>query len=120
MLPGGWDRSGPKRGIGQGTTVSYDAGVRGDYNAHWKALGQNLVDYNLGDSIVRLGGEFNGGWYAWRASDNPSQWAAYWRQFAPTMRGVRCFGASRKCFVARGEKSTPRHFHTRCRLRPAT
>ena len=70
MLPGGWDRSGPKRGIGEGKPVSHDAGVRGDYNAHRKALAQNLVDYNLGDSIVRLGWEFNGGWYRWRASDN--------------------------------------------------
>lgn len=88
LLPGGWDRSGPKTGAGAGQKVSYEAGARGDYNDHFKHLAENLVKYGLGDSILRLGWEFNGGWYTWRASDNPKQWAAYWQQIVKTMRGV--------------------------------
>ena len=89
LLPGGWDRSGPKRGEGAGQSVSLEAGAKGDYNAHFVALAQNLVSYGLGDSVLRLGWEFNGGWYTFRASDNPKAWAEYWRQIVTTMRGVK-------------------------------
>lgn len=89
LLPGGWDRSGPKRGEGAGKPVSLEAGAKGDYNAHFKALAQNLVDYGLGDSVLRLGWEFNGGWYTFRASDNPKAWAEYWRQIVTAMRTVK-------------------------------
>lgn len=89
LLPGGWDRSGAKRGADAGKPVSLDAGAKGDYNAHFKALAQNLIDYGLADSVLRLGWEFNGGWYTWRASDNPKAWAEYWKQIVTTMRSVK-------------------------------
>ena len=89
LLPGGWDRSGAKNGTDAGQPVSLAAGANGDYNAHFKALAQNLVSYDLGDSVVRLGWEFNGGWYTWRASDDPKAWAQYWRQIVTTMREVK-------------------------------
>ncbi len=89
LLPGGWDRSGAKRGADAGKPVSLQAGAKGDYNAHFKALAQNLVDYGLGDSVLRLGWEFNGGWYTHRASDDPKAWAAYWRQIVGTMHAVK-------------------------------
>ena len=88
LLPGGWDRSGPQDGDGAKQAVSFEAGARGDYNAHFKTLAQNLVRYGLGDSVLRLGWEFNGGWYTWRASDNPQGFADYWKQVVQTMRGV--------------------------------
>ena len=89
LLPGGWDRSGAKNGAQAGQPVSLEAGAKGDYNAHFEALARNLVDYGLGDSVLRLGWEFNGGWYTFRASDNPQAWAGYWRQIVTTMRGVK-------------------------------
>ncbi len=88
LLPGGWDRSGAKRGAGAGP-VSLDAGAKGEYNEHFKALAQQLVNYGLGDSVLRLGWEFNGGWYTWRASDNPKAWAEYWKQIVTAMRTVK-------------------------------
>ncbi|MDQ3814538.1 MAG: beta-mannanase [Armatimonadota bacterium] len=88
LLPGGWDRSGPKSGEGAGQKVSLEAGAKGEYNEHFKDLAQNLVQYNLADSILRLGWEFNGGWYTWRASDNPKAWAEYWQQIVKAMRAV--------------------------------
>ena len=38
--------------------------------------------------MVRLGWEFNGGWYAWRAGGDPAAFAAYWREVVKTMRAV--------------------------------
>ena len=89
LLPGGWDRSGAKRGADAGKPVSFGAGAKGDYNAHFVNLAQNLVDRGLGDSVLRLGWEFNGGWYTWRASDDPKGFIEYWRQIVTAMRSVK-------------------------------
>ena len=88
LLPGPWDLSGPKSGEGAKQKVSLAAGARGEYNDHFKDLAQNLVKYHLADSVLRLGWEFNGGWYAWRASEDRKAWPEYWRQIVKTMRAV--------------------------------
>jgi hypothetical protein len=88
LLPGPWDLSGPTQGDQAHTAVSLEAGARGEYNARFKKLAENLVRYGLGDSVLRLGWEFNGGWYAWRAGKNPEAFAGYWRQIVKTMRAV--------------------------------
>ncbi|MCX5683712.1 MAG: glycosyl hydrolase, partial [Planctomycetota bacterium] len=88
LLPGGWDRSGPKSGDGAGKAVSLEAGARGEYNEHFRKLALNLIKYDLADSILRLGWEFNGGWYTWRAGENPAVYAGYWREIVKTMRAV--------------------------------
>ncbi len=44
----------------------------GDYDNRWRQFGRWLVNQGRGDSFVRLGWEFNGGWFAWRASANPT------------------------------------------------
>jgi hypothetical protein len=88
LLPGPWDRSGPQFGSDAKKPVSLTAGARGDYNAHFRKLAENLVKYGLADSILRLGWEWNGGWYAWRARDDPKSFAGYWREIVKTMRVV--------------------------------
>lgn len=88
LLPGGWNRGGIKGPDGKYTPVSFDAGARGEYNVHFQRLAENLIKYGLEDSILRLGWEFNGGWYTWRASDNIPGFIAYWRQIVQTMRAV--------------------------------
>jgi hypothetical protein len=88
LLPGGWDRSGPTRGPGAGEKVSLEAGARGDYNKYFESLARQLVQRKMDDTILRLGWEFNGGWYTWRASDNPKAWAEYFRQIVTTIRAV--------------------------------
>ncbi|OHV30506.1 hypothetical protein CC117_06040 [Parafrankia colletiae] len=59
----------PDEGPQKGNLVSCAAG---DYNARWRQFGRWLVNQGRGDSFVRLGWEFNGGWFAWRASANPT------------------------------------------------
>src|SRR6266511_6030322 len=47
----------------------------GAYDAHWSRLARNLVEHRLGGSVLRLGHEFNGGWYAWRAAGAEADFA---------------------------------------------
>ncbi len=88
ILPGAWDRSGPSGGMDAKKPVSLAAGARGEYNGHYKALAAKLVQYKLGNSILRLGWEFNGGWYTWRAAGQEKDWVEYWKQIVTTMRAV--------------------------------
>ena len=69
MLVGPWNRSGPKTGPHAGEPVSLAKGAAGEYDAHFEVLGRNLVKWGLADTIVRLGWEFNGGWYTYRAEN---------------------------------------------------
>jgi hypothetical protein len=98
MLPGSWNRSGPRAGPDANVKVSLEAGARGDYDKHFIALAKNLVKFRLGDSILRMGWEFNGGWYTWRASDNPKAWAEYFRHIVTAMRAVPGTGRLHFCW----------------------
>jgi hypothetical protein len=89
LLAGPWDRSGPTSGdVDLKKPVSLQAGARGEYDAHFKMLAESLVKHGLGESILRLGWEFNGGWHTWRAGEDPAAFAEYWRHIVETMRGV--------------------------------
>ena len=76
MLPGPWDNS----------LSNLTDCAAGTYDAHWKTLGQSLVDHGLGDSVLRLGHEFNGGWYTWRAKDQPDKYAGCFRAMVKQLR----------------------------------
>ena len=88
LLPGPWDGSGPKQGDAQNQKVSLEDGAAGKYDHRFKVLAENLVKHQLADSILRLGWEFNGGWYTWRAQGKGPAFAEYWRRIVKTMRAV--------------------------------
>ena len=89
LLTGPLDGSGPKKGnVEVGVPVSLEKGAHGDYNHHFRQLAENLVAHKLGDTILRLGWEFNGDWYPWRAKGKEQAFAEYWRQIVTTMRAV--------------------------------
>lgn len=91
MLPGPWDGSGPTSGPGAGVPVSLTTGATGAYNSYFQTLAQALVTKGLANNtVIRLGWEFNGGWYTWRADTQAKalDFAAYWRQIVTTMRAV--------------------------------
>jgi len=90
LLPGPPDRSGPTQGPGAGEAVSLADGAAGKYNAYFKGLAETLVRQGLGDSILRLGWEWNGNWYAWKVmtTDDAHNYGAYWRQIVSTIRSV--------------------------------
>jgi hypothetical protein len=64
------------------------AGATGAYNSNWTTIAQNLVNAGFGSATLRIGWEFNGGWYPWAAEVSPSNYAAYWQKIVTTMRAV--------------------------------
>ena len=65
--------------------VSLQSCARGAYDSYWRTFGKVISSYGLGSSIIRLGWEFNGNWYVWRA-DQPAAWAECWRQIVTSAR----------------------------------
>jgi Glycosyl hydrolase family 26 len=65
--------------------VSLVACAAGKYNSHWTEFGRVIKSYGLGSSIIRLGWEFNGDWYPWKAA-RPAAWAECWRQIVTSAR----------------------------------
>lgn len=68
--------------------ASLATGATGAYDAHFRTAAQRLVGAGLGNAIIRLGWEFNGGWYPWSAKSNPAGYAAYYRHVVTAMRSV--------------------------------
>lgn len=64
------------------------AGAHGDYDHYFQQLGENIVRNGFANAILRLGWEFNGGWYPWAAKKDPDSWVAYWRRIVTVMRAV--------------------------------
>jgi len=82
---------------------TFTAGASGAYNSYFQLAAQRLVSQGLANNtIIRLGHEFNGGWYAWHVrhsntevdsngnkyDDRPENFVAYWQQIVTTMRAV--------------------------------
>jgi hypothetical protein len=65
-------------------------GAAGDYNSYYTTLAQTLVDAGDGGVTLRLGWEFDGGWFTWSVANDADalNFAAYWRQIVTTMRAV--------------------------------
>ncbi len=58
----------------------------GDYNAKWRQFGRWLVSEGRGDSFVRLGWEFNGDWFVWRASTSPTAYVQCFRNASASIK----------------------------------
>ena len=71
-----------------GERSSLAEGASGAYDAHFRALAAKLVEAGEGDAELRLGWEFNGNWFRWRASVNPQAFVTYWRRIVGAMRSV--------------------------------
>jgi beta-mannanase len=67
--------------------VSLQACADGSYDAYWREFGRVISSYGLGQSIIRLGWEFNGNWYVWQATD-PTTWVRCWQQVVTSARST--------------------------------
>ncbi|HVS68644.1 MAG TPA: glycosyl hydrolase [Mycobacteriales bacterium] len=74
------------------------AAASGYYDQHFVTMARKLVAAGLGHSVLRLGWEFNGGWFRWgvTAHGKPYQYdtrarefAAAWRHIVTAIRGVK-------------------------------
>ncbi|MCD5350863.1 hypothetical protein LR393_12385 [Kineosporia mesophila] len=73
----------------QVSSVSLAKGADGEYDRYFKALAQNLVAHGQGDSIIRLGWEFNVGGWTWHPKpDDNGDFVTYWRRIVKAMRAV--------------------------------
>jgi len=68
--------------------ASLDIGATGAYDGYFKKLSAAFVAGGQGSSIIRLGWEFNGGWFPWAAKGHQASFVAYWRQIVDSMRSV--------------------------------
>ena len=99
MFAGGWANSGYTLSLGvpmiptdpSGAAVgSLASGATGAYNAYFVSLAQALVAAGESNAYLRLGWEFDGGWYAWSATTPAAEasYAAYFAQIVTAMRAV--------------------------------
>lgn len=63
-------------------------GAGGKFDQLFRRYGELLVKHGYGDSIIRIGWEFNAEWYSWAASKDPQSWVAYWRRIVSILRDV--------------------------------
>ena len=63
-------------------------GAAGAYDQTFTNLATALVAGGFGGATLRLGWEFNGGWYPWAAKSDPVTWIAYYRHIVGVMRAV--------------------------------
>lgn len=63
-------------------------GAAGKFDDQFKKLATLLVDNGYGSAVIRLGWEFNGGWYPWAAKQDPQNWVKYWQRIVTVMRAV--------------------------------
>jgi hypothetical protein len=71
-----------------GTGYSLAAGASGAYNSYFVTLAKAFVAGGQGNSIIRLGWEFNGGWFPWAANGHAAAFVSYWQQIVTAMRSV--------------------------------
>jgi len=64
-------------------------GALGKYDDYWRRIAQDIVTAGKGDADIRIGWEFNGGWYTWSAAKDPQAFVTYWRHIVAAMRSVR-------------------------------
>ena len=99
MFAGGWTGSGYTLSLGVPMipTTSSGApggslatGATGAYNGYFVSLAQALVAAGESSAYLRLGWEFDGGWYAWSATTPAAEasYAAYFAQIVTAMRAV--------------------------------
>lgn len=72
--------------MAKGTTLKQ--GAAGEYDKHFVALGKLLVAKGYPDAYLRIGWEFNGGWYPWAAAKDPEAFKTYFRRIAQAFRSV--------------------------------
>ncbi|HZU73384.1 MAG TPA: alkaline phosphatase family protein [Acidimicrobiales bacterium] len=68
--------------------ASLATGATGAYDQYFVTLAQNLVANGQGNSIIRLGWEFNGSWFPWAAGGQAGNFVTYWQHIVNAMRSV--------------------------------
>ena len=81
--------AGPDGALNTADDVSLQKCSDGQYDTQWRTLANNLVSYGLCETILRLGWEFNGNWFAWGAPGKEAQFAGCFRRVVSSMRAAQ-------------------------------
>lgn len=73
---------------GDDSSATLAAGAAGAYDQYFRQIAEALVAEGQSNADLRLGWEFNGNWYRWKASADPQAFVAYWRRIVDVMRSV--------------------------------
>lgn len=71
-----------------GQISSLAEGAKGQLDHLFRRYGGVLAKHGYGNSILRIGWEFNAEWYPWAASKDPKSWVTYWRRIADAFRST--------------------------------
>ncbi|MEU1164188.1 glycosyl hydrolase [Streptomyces sp. NPDC005921] len=63
-------------------------GAAGQFDHHFRALAERLVELRVPDTVIVLGWEMNGTTYTHRCGPDPEAWKKYWNRIVSTMRAV--------------------------------
>lgn len=63
-------------------------GAAGQFDHHFRALAERLVELKVPDTVIVLGWEMNGTTYTHRCGPDPEAWKTYWQRIVTTMRAV--------------------------------
>lgn len=70
------------------STESLATAATGAYDEYFTSLAKNLISLGMGDSVIRLGWEFNGKWFSWSAIGKAADFKAAWIHYVKAMRAV--------------------------------
>ncbi|GGQ55125.1 glycoside hydrolase family 26 protein [Couchioplanes azureus] len=73
--------------VPKGASKDLPSCARGEHDADWRAFGTLMRNHGRGDSVVRLGWEFNERTSPWLATD-PKTWIACYRRAAENIRAT--------------------------------
>jgi hypothetical protein len=68
--------------------ASLRAAANGDYDDQFRKLGALLIAKGQASAILRLGWEFNGGWYPWKADRDPEAFRGAFRRVVGVLRST--------------------------------
>ncbi|MFB9466200.1 glycoside hydrolase family 26 protein [Streptomyces cinereospinus] len=63
-------------------------GAAGEFDRHFRALAERLVELRVPDTVIVLGWEMNGITYSHRCGPDPQAWKQYWNRIVTAMRAV--------------------------------
>jgi hypothetical protein len=88
-----------------GPAITLKEGATGAYNQHFVAFGNQLVKFHLENSVIRLGWEFDGGWYPWAVRDrtDAENFRQCFRQVVTTMHAIPGLEKLEFCWNGAGE-----------------
>ncbi len=87
MLPGTYSpNSNPS--VANGSCYGLTQGATGKFDHYFDTVGKNIVKAGFANSIIRLGWEFNGGWFPWAANGCAGAFVTYFDDIVTSMRSV--------------------------------